>query len=208
MAVALARFLRFPEFSLLVWFWAAVVIGGVLTNDAPNAPRLLLAVPAVFALAGLFAARLRGALAALLHSRLDAVALVAILLLGAVTLKTNFDLYFTEYTTRTMGTGLLMMGREMQTWEKDYKVYFLGAPNMYVGHGTLRFVGRGAEGVDAFGPQDYIPLRSGAKGSLFLILPHRLGELVGIRDLYPGGEYREFRDRMNRLQFVSYRFHP
>lgn len=208
MAVALTRVLRFQEFSLLVWFGTAFVIGGVLTNDAPNAPRLLLAVPAVFALAGLFAARLKTGVSAYLHLRLDAVAVAAILLLGAITLKTNYDLYFTEYATRTQGTGLLTMGRELQTWGNDYKVYFLGAPNMYAGHGTLRFVGRNAETVDAFGPQDYIPLRSGAKGSLFIILPHRLAEAPAIRDQYPGGEYKEFWDKMNRLQFVSYRYRP
>ena len=206
MAVALVRVCRYEEYSLLAWFWPTVLVGGVLTNDAPNAPRLLLAVPAVFAFAGLFASRLRAFLGSFVGSWSGGIIAVLIVAASVLSAGINYDLYLVQFAAKAGGTGTAVMAREMRTWEGKYTTYLLGAPLLYAGHGTIRFIARDAQRVDAFGPQDYLPLKNPAAGALFIVLPHRSAELARIQETYPGGAYAEFRDGLNRLLFVSYRY--
>ncbi|MFQ5946859.1 MAG: ArnT family glycosyltransferase, partial [Anaerolineae bacterium] len=88
MGLALLRPFRLPEFVLLAWFWTVFVTGGMLTRDAPNAPRLLMALPAVFAFGGMFVGRGRVLLSRAVKLRFDPLLAAVLLALGALLLRT------------------------------------------------------------------------------------------------------------------------
>lgn len=205
MGLALAKPFRFAHAALLVWFWIVVILGGVLTADAPNAPRLLMAVPAVFAFGGLFVARIRTLGSRTLKTRFDWLLVPLLVVLGVVVLRTNYETYFVEYATRAPGTVFIDMAREMRGNSAEYEMYLLGAPHLYTNHGVLRFIARDAEKVDCLELDDCFSLPPGGKGVIFFIVPQRLEELEIIRARYPQGEYGEAYDAYGRLLYATYR---
>ncbi len=208
MGVALAKPFRFAHAALLVWFWMVVILGGVLTADAPNGPRLLMAVPAVFAFGGLFVARLFSLCGRLFGPTHQILLASFLLLLGVFVFKVNYDRYFVEYVQKAPGMIFLTMAREMQRESKEYRIYLLGAPHLYSNHGVLRFIAPDAEKVDCLELDDCLSLPPGDEGVIFFIVPQRLEELEIIRVRYPQGEYREAYDNYGRLLYVTYRLHP
>jgi len=204
MGLALAKPLRFAHAALLVWFWMVVILGGVLTTDAPNAPRLLMAVPAVFAFGGLFVERLFS-LCGRLFGPTSQILLASLLLLGVLAFRVNYDRYFEEYAERAPGMIFLTMAREMRRESKEYRIYLLGAPYLYSSHGVLRFIAPDTEKVDCLELDDRFSLPLGDKGVIFFIVPQRLEELEIIRARYPQGEYGEAYDNYGRLLYVTYR---
>lgn len=203
MGVALAGARGFRQFSLLSWFWAVVIVGGVFTNDPPNAPRLLLAVPAVPVFGGVFLAQARVLLVRLLRVRLDLVLAPTLLVLAVITLRLNYDLYFVEYTQKAGNRHAVEIAREMVRWDGGYRSYLLGEPMLFVRHGVIRFIARNMEKADVL-RSDPLPSDLGGKGALFFVLPTNLDRVQEIRTEYPGGEYREFRDPLNRLIYTEY----
>ncbi len=208
MGVALAKPFRFAHAALLVWFWMVVILGGVLTADAPNGPRLLMAVPAVFAFGGLFVARLFSLCGRLFGPTHQILLASFLLLVGVFVFKVNYDRYFVEYVQKAPGMIFLTMAREMQRESKEYRIYLLGAPHLYSNHGVLRFIAPDAEKVDCLELDDCLSLPPGDEGVIFFIVPQRLEELEIIRVRYPQGEYREAYDNYGRLLYVTYRLHP
>ncbi|MFQ6000263.1 MAG: ArnT family glycosyltransferase [Anaerolineae bacterium] len=208
MGLALAKPFRFAHAALLVWFWMVVILGGVLTTDAPNAPRLLMAVPTVFAFGGLFVARLFS-FCERLSTPLPRILLASFLLLsGVFVFKANYDRYFVEYAQKAPGMIFLTMAREMQREGREYRIYLLGAPHLYSSHGVLRFIAPDAEKVDCLELDGCLSLPSGDKGVIFFIVPQRLEELEIIKARYPQGEYGEAYDNYGRLLYVTYRLPP
>jgi len=208
MGLALAKPFRFGHAALLVWFWIALTLGGVLTNDAPNAPRLLMAVPAVFAFGGLFVARLFSLCERLFRPTSQILLASFLLLLGVFVFKVNYDRYFVEYAQKAPGMIFLTMAREMRRESRGYRIYLLGAPHLYAGHGVLRFIAPDAEKVDCLEVEDCLSLQPGDKGVIFFIVPQRLEELKIIRARYPQGEYGEAYDNYGRLLYATYRLPP
>ena len=205
MGVALAKPFRFAHAALLVWFWMVVILGGVLTTDAPNAPRLLMAVPAVFAFGGLFVERLFSLCGRLFGPTSQILLASLLLLLGVLVFKVNYDRYFVEYAQKAPGMIFLTMARDMRRESKEHGIYLLGAPYLYSSHGVLRFIARDAEKVDCLELDDGFSLPPGDKGVIFFIVPQRLEELEVIRARYPQGEYGEAYDNYGRLLYVTYR---
>lgn len=208
MGLALAKPFRFGHAALLVWFWIALTLGGVLTNDAPNAPRLLMAVPAVFAFGGLFVARLFSLCERLFRPTSQILLASFLLLLGVFVFKVNYDRYFVEYAQKAPGMIFLTMAREMRRESGGYRIYLLGAPHLYAGHGVLRFIAPDAEKVDCLEVEACLSLPPGDKGVIFFIVPQRLDELKIIRARYPQGEYGEAYDNYGRLLYATYRLPP
>jgi 4-amino-4-deoxy-L-arabinose transferase-like glycosyltransferase len=205
MITALIGARGFGEFSLLVWFWLTILVGGVLTNDAPNAPRLLMAVPAVFAFGGLFVQRVVGLAKEAMGRYAIPLALLLAVPIIALLLRNNYQIYMT-YVPRAPGSGILRLCQQMRQEATEYKTYLFGLPHLSVNYGTVRFIARDAERVDVRGPQDYSNLDTSTKGALFIALPQRVEELEAVRELYPGGDYAMLYDEVGRPQYAYYRW--
>lgn len=196
---------------LLLWFWATMIVGGMLTLPAPFVPRLagMLPVLCIFA-----AVAIQGTLNVLLDTWGQSKATRAVLgSLVAITLVVsaclNYDSYFNKYLHTIQGWAMrepaTAIARYMDSLGDDYEVYLLGAPKLYVRHGTIRFIAREASAVDVLDPAQYIPLRSGGgKNAAYILLPSHLHHLSQLQQYYPKGVVRNFTRDSGELWFTVF----
>ena len=206
-----ARALRPRHFFLLIWFWATIIAGGILTLPAPFVPRLagMLPVVALFAAVAGSATLdvLREAWADKKATRAILGALVA-LTLGVVSFL-NYDIYFNDYLPTVQGWAMrepaTAIARYVRSLGDDYEVYLLGEPRLYVRHGTIRFIARDITGTDVLDPSWYIPLRSGGeKNAVYILLPSHLQHLDSLQQYYPRGVVRNFTRESGELWFTTF----
>jgi len=126
-----------------------------------------------------------------------------LLVLAAVTFNLNYNLYFEEYARKSADRSAVEIAREMVRRDGGYKFYLLGAPMLFVEHGVIRFIARDVEKANIL-REDPLPSDLGSKGAVFFILPTNLHRLQEILAQYPGGEYRELRDPLNRPIYTEY----
>jgi 4-amino-4-deoxy-L-arabinose transferase-like glycosyltransferase len=199
---------------LLLWFWLAIILGWVLTENPPSSMRMTVIAPAlaIFVSLGLnWLMELKDSLKSHV-SHLTAYVLrftLYSLLLAIVFL--NLYYYFLIYTpTRIYGNPNAEVATELGRYlrEQDDKAvaYFYGPPFMYWDFGTLRFLARDVEGVNV--PpvgEDDPPLPNPGQSARFIFLPERLDELETIRARYPRGEVNPVRSKADgRLLYVLY----
>ena len=202
---------------VLAWFWLAILLGWVVTENPPSSQRLAIVAPALallaglgldwFVLAGQRALRYEGPL----WNGAVALALVAAAAL-------NFVYYFAIYTpTRVYGnptaevTTVLARVLAEDRIEGDTRpVYFHGAPFIYWDFGTLRYLADGIEGADV--PpvgEGEPPAVETSHGARFVFLPERLAEMEAIQANYPYGiEQAAYSDADGRLLYVMYDVAP
>jgi 4-amino-4-deoxy-L-arabinose transferase-like glycosyltransferase len=199
------------HFFLLLWFWATLIAGGILTLPAPFVPRLVGMLPVLFTFAsvaivrtmrlfGKRCAEVRGSRAALAALLIVAFAGVAYL---------NYDTYFNRYLHTVQGWAMrepaTAIARYLNSLGGDYEVYLLGEPKLYVRHGTIRFIARQVEGTDVLEPSQYIPLRdSHGKDAAYILLPSHLHHLATLQQYYPGGVVRNFTRESGELWFTTF----
>lgn len=181
---------------LVVWWWAGMIAGGLLTESPPSSQRLItLSVPVCFFIAvalwqiAVLAQRAIGAVPA------RALLSVGLLAFAAISLHT----YFLDFTPKRiyggnhaeLATDLAPLLNEL---DDTHKTYFLGAPWMYWGFGTIPYLAPDMEGEDIQEPLEMPPppsLLPPGRGAVFVFLPQRAGELALVRRAFPGGRLHE-----------------
>lgn len=201
---------------LLIWFWLAVAIGWVLTENPPSSQRMVIAAPALALLVGLGLHELIELGRYTVGGGRSLWAGVTAGLLVAVGVF-NWYYYFLVYTpSRVYGNPTAeiatVLGRSLVRQGEECTVYFYGAPAMYWDHGTLRFLRRvyapGVTGLDVLSEGEPPQVVSG-KRACFVFLPERLGELEAVRAQYPGGdESYAYAKTDRRLLYVLYELPP
>lgn len=207
LGLVLARANRLPELMLLAWFGLGVLLGGVLTNDAPNGPRLIVAVPAIFLIGGIFLQIVWNASARSWpnRGRWGENALLLALALGTLTL--NFNTYFVQYKQMQPTFAQLEIAQEMVTDAERTTFFLLGAPNLYVDYGSIRFIARTADRHDleeaAQLPAMLDQLPKGKNIRVFA-LPHRVDDLAAIEKRFPLGTKTTYKDKYGILLYATY----
>jgi 4-amino-4-deoxy-L-arabinose transferase-like glycosyltransferase len=194
---------RDSRFALLsLWFWSSVLIGGVLTLDAPNLPRILGIFPVLALLIAIMLDHLWGlftsAAERLGGSRRRIVGEWAggVLAAGAVIVSgvQNKQLYIDHYLNTHTNTVLTAQAQYVQQQALGYHFYDLGAPMLYWTHGDNRFINPTAEGEDMANPPDLLPLLDngvdGERDANFLIWQPMYDYLQVLQAYYPGGKER------------------
>jgi 4-amino-4-deoxy-L-arabinose transferase-like glycosyltransferase len=211
LGLAVARVRQFHEWVLVGWLGLGTLLAGVLTNDAPNGPRLLLVLPAAYLMAGLTVQRLFDFMA-----RYGLVTLrkgVAWVGAGvAISLSVfHFRAYFTTYAHFAAQSVPINIAHDMAAAGGDYRTYLFGAPNLFADYGVMRFVARDADRNDASELAD-LPLPfSGAddsKGLLIIALSHRFDALEQIERHYPNGERQVHFNSDGDPTYATYRLEP
>jgi len=207
LGLVLARWRRFPEFSLLAWLGLGIIMGGMATLDSPSANRLLIATPPVFLTAGIFAQRAWERAAGYFASRPRILTTLALSGAAGLVLITNFYIYFDDYARKAPNWGI-SVARELAREPEKYHAYLMGDPVIYAGFGTIRFVAQGAD-VQNLKPQDGLPrFQPDGKGIALLALPWYLDSFREFQELYPGGLETQTYDQTGRLNFYTYRVMP
>ena len=200
-------------FLVLLWFWAVVITGGMLTESPPSSQRLVLAIPAVAVLVAVGleqAVALGRRILALNRSWEEGLLALLVLVLAA----SSIHFYFMDYTPERRyggenGETATTMGHYLAGLEGDYTAYLLGAPRLYWRFGTMEFLAPGVPGQDVVEPLTAPPgFADVGQGAVFLLLPERASELAWIEQAYPGGKAREFHDSGGGLSFLAYELAP
>jgi hypothetical protein len=216
MAWAVAHWRDRRFFLVLLWFWAVIVSGGMLTESPPSSQRLVIAIPAV-ALLVAFGLEQSVGLARRLLDFGRKWENLALCLLVAIMAVSSIRYYFVEFTPSRRygsenGETATMMARYIRDEDGGYQVYLFGAPRIYWSFGTIPFLAPDVPGHDVIDPLTGTPdfVDEAAVGVverrlLFMFLPERLGELAWVQQSFPDGQVQEFRDAWGRLRFTVYK---
>ena len=214
MAYAMAHVLETRYFMLLVWFWAVILFGGILTLNPPANTRMLMTSPPV---AILMAVGLHKFLDYLQKFRLvpDRAIVPAIVSVLLIISYQNINFYMVKYRNNmyfadangefAMETGL--MANDLRD---VYALYFIGAPRIFSGFPTIPFLAPQYPRSDL--KAEDIPtltLQPDQKVAFFAI-PENRPLLEEISQKFPGGErgliYRK--PRPNEILFEYYILAP
>lgn len=208
LGVLLARIGRFEELTVFLWWGVGLFLAGVVTNDAPNGPRLVVITTSVYIIGGIFLQRAFNFVQSVWPVGSRWGALAGALLLAAITFQLNFTTYFETYAQYTPNTLAIRMAHEIRDWGPGYKVYLFGAPNLYADYSTLRFIAAGIERYNA-DLVDQLPtpesLQAEGRGLLAIFLPHRLPDLEQVMARFPNGVRGEQSNAIGNLLYVTYR---
>jgi 4-amino-4-deoxy-L-arabinose transferase-like glycosyltransferase len=213
MAWAVAHWRERRYFLILIWFWGVIFAGGVLTEGPPASQRLVMAIPAVCLLVAVGLEATLDLARRLLGAR-PATENLALGLLVAALAASNVNYYFVTFTPShrygsANGETATMIGHYLSGQVPGTQVYFLGAPHLYWGFGTMGFLAPQVEGHDIEQPLTSPPdLPDTGRSMVFIFLPDRTGELQWVQTAFPGGQVREFRDDRERLRFIAYGTSP
>ena len=211
LGLALAMLPRRPRGAglLALLFWSVAILGGALLENPPSAPRLLLStvvVPVLLA-SGLW--EFAAAASSILTGRTAWTrALVAVCLV--IVLASSIGFYFGNYAPARTYAGLnglvdYQIGMYLRSRPAGTRYLFFGAPRMYAGSPSTRYLAPWAEGEDATEPLERPP-EGATTGSttVYIFLPERVGELPQIQASHPEGILREFRQSNGELLFAVY----
>jgi hypothetical protein len=202
LAVALRHLTNPRIFPMLAWWGGAILLGGVLTESPPSSQRLITAaIPTIFFVAlalVTLAHMLRRTFTNFIHARrLVVVSLIGLVIaFGANSIKT----YFIDYTPlRIFGGYNGIIATELGMFAQrelgsDWRIYFLGWPQMSIDFGSTFYLAPDTPGVDLppFEGDPATLLRATPDlSAAFVVLPFRIDELAIIREAYPGGTLRE-----------------
>ncbi|MDQ3248829.1 MAG: glycosyltransferase family 39 protein, partial [Chloroflexota bacterium] len=207
LGVVLTNARRFHETALLLWFGLGVLLAGILTNDAPNGPRLIVVVSVVFLIAGVFLQKTANQFAQLWPKWSKYLTVVLCTAIAFITLQLNYTTYFVRYAHQAPLLMPITMAHEMDTNRQAYTAYLLGAPNFFVEHGVIRFVARAADVYNLYQIDELAQLTlntTSSKGLSFFVLPNRAAELAQIAARFPNGRQTERFDPLGRLLYTVY----
>ncbi len=199
LGLVLTRLRRFQEIAVLSWLGLGLLFGGILTNDAPNAPRLLIVIPVVFLLGGILLQQ-AGRLLSLYPQTFKLLALGLIL---ALTGFFNLKIYFDDFASNLPPNNFTSdsIAREIITAEPTDNVFLMGLPHLSVKYGTIHFLA-GDNAVDLADPAD-IPALNG-QGLLVIALPDQVDNLEAIEQRIPGGRLQSRVNQRNDPMYSIY----
>ncbi|MFH1085978.1 MAG: glycosyltransferase family 39 protein, partial [Chloroflexota bacterium] len=147
---------RRVSFLLVLWFWMVIIFGGMLLENPPSSPRLVMAIPAVSILVAIGVVRC-AELLRLVAKRGKGLAVALSLALVLLFSYQSLTFYFRDYTRSHNFAGLNTevadrMARYLRYLGPGYRCYFFGPPRMYYGFSTITYVARDVQGVDVQAP--------------------------------------------------------
>lgn len=201
---------RSESMLLCSWLLGTAVLGGMLLADPPHSTRYVNAAPAVCLVAAVglvTAVRLLGRSTELSARTQHAVVAAAVAGLAAW----NVAFYFAEYTPRLRFGGIgnetaTALARALAARPEETFVYLFAARDeLYLGHGTLRFVDPGRTGLDVMPwmSADSVPLV--AVPHVYVFTAARFVDVERARAREPGGRLGLYRSRLDgRPLFATY----
>jgi hypothetical protein len=196
------------NFLMLAWFLLVIAFGGMLLENPPSSPRLVMAIPPVVVLVALGMVQV-AEWASPLWGRARAGVWLASMACVCLCGYQSLHFYFVIYTPQRMfsddNTAVAdAVGRYLRERGDGTVCYLLGAPRLYFGHATIPYLAPGAVGVDIIAPLQAADSLAPPPGAVFVILPERESELAVVQRWLPGGAIYRHLDARGRTLFISY----
>jgi hypothetical protein len=180
---------------VLLWLLGAAT-GSALLVGGPGSEHYVTVAPVICLVIAVAVDTVAGGLQLIGYSKILRAGGVAaaVVLLGAWSL--NF--YFRSYSPRnTYGFAptetASAVGRFIAPRARDSYVY-LSVTDLELRNGTIRFLARGAQGIDVLDtPIDRLPAPPAGLGAVFVVSPDRSDALQSIERLHPGGRLQTIR---------------
>jgi len=214
MGYALAYGIEPRYFIILIWFWAVILFGGILTMNPPANTRLLMTSPAVALLMALGAYKILEYLQKFKILPTHWVTPIMILIVGIITYQ-NVNFYMGEYKNHMYfqdanGEYAMEIGLMANQMGKDFQIFVLGAPRIFSGFPTFSFVAPDNQRMD-LGADSIAGLELPPSETVgFFAIPENRLLLREIRQKFPGGEgglvYRK--PRPDEILFEYYILRP
>lgn len=144
MGYALAYLFQPRHFIMLIWFWAVILFGGILTLNPPANTRLLMTSPPVAILMALGAYKIVEYLQKFRSLPERAIAPVFLAVVCIISYQ-NINFYMFEYRNNLYfqdanGEYAMEIGLMAKNMGSDFKIFVLGAPRVYSGFPTFSFI--------------------------------------------------------------------
>jgi 4-amino-4-deoxy-L-arabinose transferase-like glycosyltransferase len=209
MGYTIMRIRRPAYLFLFAWFWSVIVLGGMLTTDAPASHRLVMALPAaaIFVGIGLDQVAMAAARLRLIPRRIGS------LLIGLAVLVAALDgvrFYFVDYRTHNWygdhsNEVEFESIRILQQLGVDYEFVLLGRPEVTIEFPNYVFFLKEYNKMDVpYG--DTFPAAAASGKTFFVAIPSRKAELETIAQSLPGGTWLDLQRRWasNEPLFSAY----
>ncbi|MEZ4680030.1 MAG: glycosyltransferase family 39 protein [Caldilineaceae bacterium] len=204
--LAIGRLPRYHEFVAATWSCLGVFLAGVLTIDSPYGPRLLIAMPAIFLLAGMVVQLGVG----WVHdhwSRWRSASWLFVSTIAVVTLAINYQYYFVRYAQFGPVQVPELAARALLAEPEPVRAYFLTAPQFYQYHGNIRFLAHHISRYDIAEVAEFARVKEEdetAAHLIFIAIPDRRAELVDYEKRFPGGVEEEIVDHYDQVRLITY----
>jgi 4-amino-4-deoxy-L-arabinose transferase-like glycosyltransferase len=214
MAYALAYFWKPQHFILLIWFWAVILFGGILTLNPPANTRLLMTTPAVSVFMALGTYKI---VEYLQRFRLvpQRVVVPIFLVIVSVISYQNIKYYMFEYRNNMYfqdanGEYAMEVGLMAKKMGSDVHLYILGEPRVYSSFPTLSYIAPDNPRTDVGIGNIAALVVNRNERSAFFATPESRPLLAQIVQMYPGGMsglvYRK--TKPNEILFEYYILNP
>jgi 4-amino-4-deoxy-L-arabinose transferase-like glycosyltransferase len=205
---AMSRARQSRYFLLTVWLWVPLVLGVMLTVDAPASPRMIVVLP-VLAVFPALVVDAGWRATEQLSGRTGQVAFGALVVaLGALILHANYHDYFQQQVTKLRVAGYFtLLSQYARHVNGRDRIYLVSADNS-LGYDTVRFLVPHLDG-EYLGPDPGLPLTGEprGKGGAFVLsysAPDWAKTLATLQRAYPGGVRESHTDAAGVLEFTSY----
>jgi hypothetical protein len=194
---------------LAAWIWLMLVLGSILTVDAPFAPRLIAVIPALMLLPAIVLESGWRGVERSFGARVPQVTSAGAGLVLLLALVANFHDYFGVHVVQYQPAGFNTTLARRILAENDRYRFYLMAPGSSLGYETIRFLVPVVDGADAGDPAFPLPVRDATpgKGAEFILLtddPHTESRLVQLHTLYPSGREQRVESAQEKPLFISY----
>ncbi len=208
LAVAIARIRQSQWLLCVLWVGITLVLGGVLTTQQPDAPRLLAALPVACLLIGGLAESLLTAAGA--TGLRDAKPLLALALagslVGAGVLNTNS--YFDQYPSGAAAKPVTLItdiGRYLSAENTRVPVVLYDHREFYLNHWSIRLLAPSVQGSTAWSKKGVKGTLKNLHGSfLFISVDREVSTIENVMRKYPGGTIQRMPVHDSRQVVLTY----
>ncbi len=210
LGLLIVRLKKIPELVIFIWFSFGIIFGGIVTNNPPYGARLLMMTPTVYIIAGVYIQFVWKYLEELYKKipnnkiSLFSITSPLIVIILVITLLINYNIYFNLYPAANINILSIKVTQDIIKEEPTNHIYLFGEGNLYVNHGTIRFLAGVGKATDIKQLEEIPAKQKDGKGIIVIATPSKFEEFKEIENLYPEGEmFNMFVG--NKLVFMKYR---
>ncbi|MDD5370736.1 MAG: glycosyltransferase family 39 protein, partial [Anaerolineaceae bacterium] len=190
------------HFVLIAWLGLALILGGVITNDPPFWPHLVITLPAVMILAGYAITLVWSYVSPYLTKPVrvaSTIGLASILILTGIQ---NWQTYL-GFVQDNAGPRV-RIARFLSSLSPDYQVHFMSGDFGWEDR-EFQFMNRGMNGDDLVLDQNWIKNSSSLNvPTVFILTQDRFSNLPILEQVYPLGVLQDHFESTGWLAFKSY----